>query len=335
VISLRRCIEADLEQLATSVIECYRRLIAQIAASGSKIGQCGAAQLEVSLSELKDHITPSITPAALHSNETEIERQIDEWAAGLRSALDDSTRNLKELIRLVANTAESVTARDTDIASDLARVVTRLRHTADLRDLPAIRTSLIAVSDELKSCSHRISPGGTESLDVLRSTIATYERRLVEAEALAWRDPLTGLDNRRSVEKAIEERMAKERVFSVVFLDVIGFKQINDRFGHLIGDEVLRSFAAELRSTFPANTLIGRYGGDEFVVVLEGDAPGASKRMEDVAKWAFGRYTVTAGGQTYTVQVAAAYGVASWAEGDKWQDLLARADAALYASKCR
>lgn len=97
------------------------------------------------------------------------------------------------------------------------------------------------------------------------------ERRLIE---LAQIDPLTGLLNRAGFEQRCQEAMDRSRAthtpMGVLFLDVDGFKQVNDRYGHLNGDMLLRAFAGRLSRTLRSADVVARQGGDEFLVILEG-----------------------------------------------------------------
>jgi diguanylate cyclase (GGDEF)-like protein len=94
---------------------------------------------------------------------------------------------------------------------------------------------------------------------------------------LAQTDPLTGLVNRRVFDEALVERIAARydsdkrlRSFVLGYLDLNGFKPINDRHGHDVGDQVLRAISIRLRSSLQGRDLIGRQGGDEFMLLLEG-----------------------------------------------------------------
>jgi diguanylate cyclase (GGDEF)-like protein len=100
---------------------------------------------------------------------------------------------------------------------------------------------------------------------------------------LVDRDPLTGLLNRRSLRQILVE--AQERGASLIFLDLDGFKNINDRFGHLMGDECLKRVASSLLKTFRGEDALFRWGGDEFLVVCPGLRPeGARARIGQVAE---------------------------------------------------
>jgi diguanylate cyclase (GGDEF)-like protein len=87
----------------------------------------------------------------------------------------------------------------------------------------------------------------------------------------ADRDALTGLPNRMAMERELESRIAKEEMFAILFLDLDGFKPINDMLGHEVGDMTLQSVAKKLVLTFRDKDFVCRWGGDEFVVCLHGN----------------------------------------------------------------
>ena len=153
-----------------------------------------------------------------------------------------------------------------------------------------------------------------------------------ELAALATEDPLTGLLNRRAFLRAAErDRALAARTgapLSVVMLDLDHFKAINDRYGHAVGDEVLRATAAALTGASRKTDRVARLGGEEFVLWLP-DTPAAGAalladkvraRLAEIAVPGFdGRLTASAGVAAFT--------------GESLTDLLRRADAALYRAK--
>lgn len=107
----------------------------------------------------------------------------------------------------------------------------------------------------------------------LVAVVSAFGRReLREISRLASTDGLTGLGNRRALKQALEQELARSarmgRSVSVLLIELDGFKEVNDRLGHLQGDEVLRRVGAALRVTCRATDALIRFGGDEFVVVL-------------------------------------------------------------------
>jgi diguanylate cyclase (GGDEF)-like protein len=158
--------------------------------------------------------------------------------------------------------------------------------------------------------------------------------RIVERQALA--DGLTGLANRRHGENVLEGELARAERFggplTLVVADLDDFKEVNDRFGHLTGDCVLRDFGAVLRSTMRDVDLACRWGGEEFVLVLPGtDAEGGVNLAERIREHLRDHATLALDGTP--VHFTASFGVAAAAAGTNGQELLARADAALYEAK--
>lgn len=112
----------------------------------------------------------------------------------------------------------------------------------------------------------------TARLDTQEVELEMLRQGQTELEQRSRRDDLTGLANRAWIESQLKERfrLSREqgRSLSVVFIDIDHFKQLNDYYGHLLGDRVLESFAAALQESIREGDLAGRYGGEEFLVVL-------------------------------------------------------------------
>ncbi len=140
-------------------------------------------------------------------------------------------------------------------------------------------------------------------------------------------DPLTGVNNRRGLDDALSAQLAMmtryNSIFSLVMLDIDHFKQVNDREGHLHGDHVLQELARLFDECVRETNLVGRYGGEEFVIVMpQTELAGACVFAERLRSEVAARLPVTISG-----------GVAAAREGDTAETLLARADAALYGAK--
>jgi len=135
-----------------------------------------------------------------------------------------------------------------------------------------------------------------ENMERLQQRIAEAERqaqemsrRAEELKTVAMKDGLTGLYNRKAFELRISSTLnrAKEsrEPFCLIMFDVDGFKEINDAFGHVAGDKVLRKVAECLKGSFRENDFIARYGGDEFAAIIERmDRPMALERLEAFKK---------------------------------------------------
>jgi diguanylate cyclase (GGDEF)-like protein len=155
---------------------------------------------------------------------------------------------------------------------------------------------------------------------------------MVERQALV--DGLTGLANRRAASDALHAEAARaerlETPLSVVLADLDGFKDVNDVHGHAVGDAVLRVFAEVLRETLRESDVAGRWGGEEFLLLLPGaDEEGAAQLAERVRIGLAARTIPGVPG----LRVTASFGVAEYAGETNTEQLVAAADAALYAAK--
>ncbi len=158
--------------------------------------------------------------------------------------------------------------------------------------------------------------------------------RMVERQAMV--DSLTGLANRRSLEESLRSELARAARFSdsvcVVLADLDDFKQVNDQYGHAAGDEVLKAFAGALRKTVRESDVAGRWGGEEFALVLPGtDADGGARLAERARATIEAREVKMPNGDLCSV--TASFGVASFPESHELGEILAAADSALYAAK--
>lgn len=165
------------------------------------------------------------------------------------------------------------------------------------------------------------------------TAVRVARARADELEHLALTDPLTGLGNRRSMERELDSRLHEWRRdgtgFAVLFADIDFFKQVNDRFGHDVGDEVLAMVARTLTFGLRAGDVVSRYGGEEFVVVLR--VPGELRETAERLRTLVEASRLVAARQS--VEVTISLGGAVVGPGDDAESLLRRADAALYAAK--
>jgi two-component system, cell cycle response regulator len=189
-----------------------------------------------------------------------------------------------------------------------------------------------------------VKPFDTEELKVRLRTgkrILYLQEQLISTRDalrdLATRDSLTGLWNRAAILDFLANELARasrqKSSVGLLLLDVDHFKQVNDTFGHLIGDEVLRRVSQSLRTATRLYDAVGRYGGEEFLIVLPGcDETNAVSHAERL-RAAVSRVSINT--PTGTVSVAVSLGVTVFdsQRDDDSNELIARADAGLYLAK--
>ena len=141
-------------------------------------------------------------------------------------------------------------------------------------------------------------------------------------------DPLTGLANRRACDTRFQQLNAGPRKYAIIMLDIDHFKQVNDNHGHDEGDKVLTRVADLLNNRLRPHDFIARWGGEEFVVILESISSADAKAVSDAL-----RQCIEEGTASDAIPVTASLGLALSANGQAAMDTLKSADEALYAAK--
>jgi diguanylate cyclase (GGDEF)-like protein len=178
--------------------------------------------------------------------------------------------------------------------------------------------------------------GGSEAIGVLYAISDLADRRRAERnEYGATHDFLTRLPNRTGFAEAFEAMKtrvtAAKRVAALFFIDLDGFKDVNDKYGHLIGDALLQFVATRLRNAIRGSDLLARYGGDEFVLLLDlARAEDATLVGNKLIRVISDPYTV----DEHRVRISASIGAAFYPrDGAGAESLVRAADAAMYAAK--
>ncbi len=344
MISLKRYLESQPNDSVAPLDHAEGGLLpAVFGAYGSALIEMGNSSVEAcpglgdelkrNLIELKTGLSAGMSPAALAATDCRAREHIRGWARATAKHYQQKACEVKEMLLMMARTAESVGARDQRCAVQMSEVTERLKAIASLDDLTQIRTSIEKSAIELKSSIDRMTAEGKAVLDQLKEQVATYQTKLEEAEEIASRDALTGSSSRLYVEAQLEKRLRAATPFCVAIVDIDRFKKVNDDHGHVTGDDLLKQFSAELRSACRATDVIGRWGGDEFILLFDCALAEAEAQTVRLQKWICGSYTVRGKTGEVKLRVEASIGLAERAPGEEMKELLARADAAMYEKK--
>jgi len=331
-----RPVKGDFDQsdLFSTTLACYRSVLRTMGKSAHQACPEVSSELQQNFISLEKRLSGKLTPLLLKESEQQVGEQLQQWGGRIAEYFNTKANDVKELLIVLARTAESVGQRDQHYEQQLGLFTNRLQSIANLDDLTKVRLSLIQSASELKTCVDKMAQENRETVAELQAQVKTYESKLMAVEQIAARDALTGLATRRYVEERIELRIQQKQVFCVAIVDLNRLKQLNDTHGHLAGDNLLKQFSQELRSNSRPSDLVGRWGGDEFILVLDCDLPGAQSLMDRILKWVFGEYTIQLGEQgEIKIMVDASVGVAEWKPGETIQQVVARADAAMYKEK--
>ncbi len=251
------------------------------------------------------------------------ESDLDEVRNGLRKILTEILKNIIE------------TGDETSQFSDLLQ-----QSSSQLRDVEA-SDAVQEVVDLILTETRKMEDSGKQLKDRLLESTKEIEELRLEMEKIreqASVDMLTKVANRRVFDETLmtqcKEAEASEEALSLVIVDVDHFKTINDTYGHLVGDSVIKTVAKILKENIKGKDLVARFGGDEFVIILpntnlEGAMSLANSICATVDKK---RFTLKNKGERIG-KVTLSMGVTCYNAGESIEDYLGRADVALYRSK--
>ncbi|RMF14918.1 MAG: diguanylate cyclase [Gammaproteobacteria bacterium] len=238
------------------------------------------------------------------------------------------------------------TRLEENVRSQVSSISDSVRHAQDLESLKqAINRhvdQIIEAMDTFRQEDEAREQEAQAELTQLRERLAQMEAesreiqaRLREEQHKARTDPLTGLPNREAFQERIEQEYARFSRYgnptTLVIADIDYFKRINDQYGHLAGDKVIRLIGREVARRIRTTDFIARYGGEEFVIIMpETDAPTAVQVM-DATRDMISRMPFHF--RKERVQITMSFGVCAFAPGMRITDCLEAADQALYAAK--
>jgi diguanylate cyclase (GGDEF)-like protein len=335
MISLRKSLNhlEELERLHGAALSSYLAALKSNVRHAVPAGQRCTEQHRIALTDLRKRVEDDPSEEVLTHSAEELEEELKAYSEKAGDHYRRQERDIRGILELLRDAAKTVRTRNTCQTEKFLKFAHQLDSISGLDDLGQIRRRLAGDVLTLREYVHQVSAEGAATAKGLEDQLATYQRRLREVEEIAATDDLTGLVNRREAERRLDMKIRKGETFCIVFFDLNHFKLVNDRLGHQVGDEVLRAFAERLAQRVRGGDTAARWGGDEFVVVVNCNLRDAVARAKEVAGHVCGVYSLNVCGVGSKVNVTASFGVAEYRAGESRADLFRRADALLYAEK--
>lgn len=274
------------------------------------------------------------------------QHEFEAYLQQLNERLEAFQSNLQAASEGHADNSSAARAMDTQIREQGDGLQTSVQEAADLNDLKQVLENhlegLLGTMDQhqkqrdareqevagrLKSLAERVAHMEQEALG--------YREHLEEQRQKALIDPLTGLPNRAAWTERLEHEIAQWQqhgnTLSLAMLDLDHFKRINDNYGHLAGDKVLKIIATVLRKRMRGNDFIARFGGEEFVLLLPATPPAVGAKLLENLRASIEACPFHFKGERVTITIS--MGLAAFRPGEHSDLVLKRADQALYRAK--
>lgn len=237
---------------------------------------------------------------------------------------------IKEILNDLNSWSKDTSSVQTSLENDLACLIAcKTKEEADDCLRNNILPSVLAIQKNANSLQNKIS-ASSEIIEHLKL-------ELEHATSLAKTDPLTGIYNRRGYDEIIQQQIEystrKKRSFAMLMLDIDHFKKINDSYGHLVGDSVLRYIAKLLQAHTKGQDSLARLGGEEFVILLNNISYENAMIFAEKIRRAISDKAFKAKNHKDTLKISVSIGVSLFKSGETADDLFDRADLALYQAK--
>src|SRR6202049_4859907 len=242
----------------------------------------------------------------------------------------------RDIVEALEHGANDYVTKPVDFPVALSRVNTQISRRQAEMQVVAVNEKLLKANDELEKRVAERTSKLIEANQRLKVEIADREESQAISQYLAYHDSLTGLGNRllfkEQLEEALKDASVTPHPLAVLFLDLDGFKAVNDTLGHSIGDMLLKSVATKLRDILPRTDRIARLGGDEFAILqISATQPGSSIALAKRIIEAVGQPCSIDG---HDVTIGASVGIAVAHPGSiNTENFLKNADLAMYSAK--
>ncbi|MDR4498680.1 MAG: GGDEF domain-containing protein [Candidatus Scalindua sp.] len=280
-------------------------------------------------------IGSSLTIEEFLTLEDEINKIIPSHFETVRKLIQTKFDELKTLINSFAEDLGAITKDNTDFSGQIKSSISHIEKAIELDEIIEIRRNITKEVVKMgKNIIHK-QERDCKIIKTLTRKVQSLDKELVIAKEEILIDGLTQIANRKALDRklaeAINSKSKTRKTFTLVMADIDYFKNINDTYGHIVGDQVLKKVSATITKNFRLNDFVARYGGEEFAIILDRISKQhiqylCERLRSDIESLDFRI-------NSETIPISISIGVAFCGSADTIETLLYRADKTLYLAK--
>ncbi len=255
-------------------------------------------------------------------------------ASAREAAVNELSESVREIINDFLSKIGDEGAGLSHYAQTLAHVSNQVGSVNDISDIKSLLSELMEETRKREDATQAMQ----STLEEMATEMKKLRAEVARLNSEATTDSLTKVSNRRAFDMEIENQISTSKMdskpLSLLMLDIDHFKQFNDRFGHMIGDKVLRFVATLLKKNVKGSDSVSRFGGEEFAILLpETDYDGAMAVAENIRE-RLAKQTLSDSAEKIQLgTITISIGVACYQYGENAEELIRRADACMYEAK--
>ena len=248
--------------------------------------------------------------------------------------LQDQTNGLRRVLAEMLKYAQTRVDTASDTTHQLAEALGKLHPDMTQNQIQDVIVEVMKETEQAMSSSQLL----TDKLNSAITDIEALKLDIEDTKREAKTDRLTGLANRKAfdeyIHQIVNEADKAKQTLSVIFCDLDHFRELNERHGHLVGDQVLKIVATILKSQLKGRDFVARYGGEEFTITLINTSiEDAKKLAETIREEVASKRIQRKDNKTSLGQITMSFGIAAYCQTEGVDSFLQRADRALYDSK--
>jgi len=323
------------ERLYKSALGCYLAVISLMQEYPLEAEPEVSGAYKSALREILAEVVDTREPDVLERSCQTLTGVLRDYYSSATELASGKTEDLRAVMSALAEAAQLLGQQQEGNAEKLRDFTNRLQETEKVTDLGRMRRQIMSHVASLRAIGDAAQRESILTLSALQSQLVEFSNRLDNAEQRACLDALTGLLNRGEGELRLGRMIGAGRTACALMVDLNRFKQINDSWGHSTGDQVLKTCARILADQIRAGDLACRWGGDEFLLILQCGEAIAAERAKTLKEKLRVPQKIVVLGKIIEISTSASVGVTELREGETVEDFVARADAEMYRDKGR